>query len=190
VKFPANIQCEAAGGRIAARSRVTVKTVLIGTAVIVNDGRAQVKAVTQRGPAHAARHGINRFNSGVALVRPTRARHVESHFVRQRFVNFLGLVCFGCRIGIFNARGYILEHATNAGTGPRAHTEIDMIDKSQSIKPKDCRIDPIVHGNKRRSESGWFANRSRRPALGSRCLFGFACIWVRPRLRFEHRWLR
>ena len=102
LKLAARVDQEAAGGCIAAGAGVVVEAVLIGAAVVVDDGRAEVKAVVERRAADGAGNGVYRLDARLPWSAQGPASSDEA--LDQCFVDFLRFVGCGAGIGVFNAR--------------------------------------------------------------------------------------
>ena len=93
LKLAARVEQEATGGCVAAGSGVVVESVLVGTAVVVDDGLAEVKAVVERSAGDGARSGVDGLNARLAPEDAAGALHVGVKFAIERFVDLLRLVC-------------------------------------------------------------------------------------------------
>ena len=63
-KFATYIEREPPGGRVAAGAGVVVKPIGVGSSIIVDDGRPEMKAVPQRRAADASHHDYMRTQRG------------------------------------------------------------------------------------------------------------------------------
>ncbi len=132
LKLAARIEHEPAGCGIAAGAGVVIESALVGAAVVVDDGRAQMIAVAQGRAADAADYGVNRLDAGFALERHAGPRHLVAQFVHQRIVDLLGLVGGRSGIGVLDASA---SPSTIWPTLARVHGRIPR--KTLSTKPSE-----------------------------------------------------
>ena len=129
---------------VSADARIIIEAVLVRTAVVVDDGRAEMIAVAQRRAADAARHGVDRLHPHFILRDRTRVLSIVAQLARQCLVNPLRLVRGGACIIVFDAAAHLVEHVVYARARPRAHAQVDRIHKAQGVKTQHGRIDPTV----------------------------------------------
>jgi len=168
LELAAHIESKPAGSGIAAGAGVVVESVLVRPPVVVDDRRAEMKAVAQRRTADGARNGVDRLDAGVALVRQAGALGVVAQFMHQRIVNILCLVCGRSSIRVLNTGAGLLDHVAHAGAGPRTNAEKDIVHKAERVKAQHSRIDPAIDRNVGGTERGGIANLSRTTRIASR----------------------
>ena len=120
---------------------------LIGTAVVVDDCLAEVKAIIERSAGDETGSGVDGFDPRISLECAAWALRVGVQFAIEGFVDLLRFVRGSVAIvlRIFNTRAGLLKHVVDAGAGPWSHAEKDRVDVTKSVKPHDCGIDPAVH---------------------------------------------
>ena len=91
MELAAHIESKPAGGGIAAGAGVVIEAVLVGTAVVVDDGRAEMEAVTQGCAADGAGHGVERFDMLAVLLRQALHPGVVVQKMDQSGVDILRL---------------------------------------------------------------------------------------------------
>ena len=165
LELAARVESEAAGRGVAAGAGVVVEAVLVGTAVVVDDRRAEMEAVVQRRSADAANHAVNRFDAAAAPVRQAGALAVLAQFVHQRLVNLLRLIGGRARIRVLNARARRLDHVPHARARPRPHAEKDIVHIAQRVEPQYGRVNPTVHRNVGRTQRTGRADGGHAAAL-------------------------
>ena len=89
LELATDIDQEAAGGGVTAGAGVVIESGLVGAAVVVDDRRAEVEAVAQRGAADAALHGVDRLDAGVTFMGAAGALLVGLQLVLERLVDAL-----------------------------------------------------------------------------------------------------
>ena len=124
-------------------------------------------AVAQGRAADAADHGVDRLDVGVALER-RRGRHVVAQLVHQRVVDVLGLVGQRLRDRVLDARAGLFQHVADAGAGPGAHAQKDVVHKAHASRAA-LRPDKPSYRPEYRASRAWPACRpeQRRRRRGS-----------------------
>ena len=95
VKLATHMDQKPARGSVAADSGVVIEAVLVRTAVVIDDGRAEMIAVAQRRAADAARQGVDRLHPQSICRGQTLVLSVIAQLAAQRPVDFFRFVCEG-----------------------------------------------------------------------------------------------
>ena len=114
-------------------------------------------AVLQGSAADTASDGVDRLDARAALMSRAWALDIVMNFVDEGVVGLVGFVGDRAGIGVLDFGAGFLEHALDAGTGPRAHSEIDGIDIAKRIKAENGGIDPTVDRDVGGTEGGGLA---------------------------------
>ena len=183
--FSACVDEEAAGRCVSTDARVVVESIFVRATIVVDDRLAEVKAVVERSAADAAESGVDGLNACHAFESAARALRIGMKLAIESCVDLLRLVqgWVGGVLCVFNACAGLFEHVVEAGTGPWAHIEKDIVDITHTVEPEDRLVDPAVDGDVRGIEHGglthgdrstWVVGSLSCTIAGFRC---FGCKW-------------
>src|ERR1700733_1356083 len=129
--YSAEIERKSAGFGACFEATVVVEAFLIGAAVVVDDGLAEVEAVAERRSADAAQVCIDAIELRMCGVFAAYSLFVGFELLAQRKEDLEGLLVIGVGIDLV-AR--LLQHVHDTEAGPRPQVEVGGIDITQRVE--------------------------------------------------------